>query len=139
MARMKTALDIIQLWFIYFAASFLKAFGNVNVKHLKIPEKHRGPHETPSRAACLRPLIYVVYFFNIWLVWSNIRNSSWMQERQKNLLKYSDFTELKKITNRIYSICSNYFSLFFKSFKFRCCSFCFIKKILLTVQVCCLF
>ena len=62
MARMKTALDIIQLWFIHFAASFFKVLGNVNVKHLKIPEKHCGPHETPSRAtcgprvACLRPL-----------------------------------------------------------------------------------
>jgi len=44
---MKTALGIIQLWFISFAASFFKAFGNVKVKHLKIPEKHRGPHETP--------------------------------------------------------------------------------------------
>jgi len=47
MARMETALGIIQLWFIYFAASFFKALGKVNVKHLKIPEKHRGPHETP--------------------------------------------------------------------------------------------
>jgi len=38
MARMKTALGIIQLWFIYFAASFFKALGNVNVKYLIIPE-----------------------------------------------------------------------------------------------------
>jgi len=39
MARMKTALGIIQLWFKYFAASFFKALGNVNVKYLKISEK----------------------------------------------------------------------------------------------------
>jgi len=44
---MKTALGIIQLWLIYFAASFFKALGNVNVKYLKIPDKHRGPHKTP--------------------------------------------------------------------------------------------
>jgi len=31
-------MGIIQLWFIYFAASFFKALGNVNVKYLKIPE-----------------------------------------------------------------------------------------------------
>jgi len=34
-----------------------------------------------------------------------------MQIRQKNLLKYTDFTELKRITSRIYSNCSNYSSL----------------------------
>jgi len=63
MGEMKTALDIIQFWFVYFAASFFKAFGNVLVKYLKIPEKHRGLHKTLSRdtrgprAACLRPLV----------------------------------------------------------------------------------
>ena len=40
---MKTASGIIQFWFNYFAASFFKAFGNVNVNYLKIPKKHRGP------------------------------------------------------------------------------------------------
>jgi len=53
MAKLKTPLGIIQLWFIYSAASFFKALGNVNVKYLKIPEKHRRPHaarvfETPG-------------------------------------------------------------------------------------------
>jgi len=52
MARMKTALGIIQLWFIYLVASFFKAPGNVNVKYFKIPEKHCGPHKTPSWATC---------------------------------------------------------------------------------------
>ena len=55
-ARMKSALGIIQLWFIYFAASFFKTLGNANVKYLKIPEKQRGPRDTLWRAACLRPL-----------------------------------------------------------------------------------
>jgi len=35
-----------------------------------------------------------------------------MQRRQENWLKYTDFTELKKVTSRIYSNCWNYFSLF---------------------------
>jgi len=30
---------------------------NVNVNYLKTPKKHRGPHQTPSRATCLRSLI----------------------------------------------------------------------------------
>jgi len=50
----KTAL---QLGFNYFAASFFNALGNVNVNYLKISENHRWPHNTPSRAACLRPLL----------------------------------------------------------------------------------
>ena len=46
----------------------------------------------------------------------------------KNWFKHIiDFTELSKITSRIYSNCSNY-SLFFKFFKFRCCSFCLLKE-----------
>jgi len=47
-------------------------------------------------------------------------------EKAEKLVKIYQFTELKKITRRTYSICSNYYSLFFKSFKFRCCLFCFI-------------
>jgi len=35
-----------------------------------------------------------------------------MQRRQKSWLKYTNLTELKKITSRIYSNCSNYSSLF---------------------------
>jgi len=27
---------------------------NINVNYLKIPQKHRGPHKTPSRVACLQ-------------------------------------------------------------------------------------
>jgi len=65
--------------------------------------------------------------------------TAWMQRRQKNWFKRADFTELKKITRRIYSNFSKY-SLFFKSNKLRCCSFPFIKKnSQLTEQVCCLF
>jgi len=49
------------------------------------------------------------------------------REGRKNGFKHPDFIELK-ITSRIYSNCSNYSALFFKSFKFRCCSFCFDWK-----------
>jgi len=49
-----------------------------------------------------------------------------VQRRQTNWLKYTDLTELKKITIITYSNCSNY-SFFFKS-KFCCCLFC-LKKI----------
>jgi len=61
-----------------------------------------------------------------------------MQRRQKNWLKYTDCAELKKITIRIYSNCSIYSSIFFKSFKFHCCLFCLVKQILqLTIPVSC--
>jgi len=61
------------------------------------------------------------------------------REGRKFDKKYTDFTELKKITSRYYSNCSIYSSLFLKSLKCRCCLFCFIKNVQLTVQVCCLF
>ena len=38
-AGTKSALGIIQLWFNYFAASFFKVIGKVNVIYLKIPKK----------------------------------------------------------------------------------------------------
>jgi len=67
-------------------------------------------------------------FFQYMVWYGPTSETAWMQRRQKNWLKYIDFTELKKITSRIYSGCSNYTSRFFKSFKYRCCSFCFIKR-----------
>ena len=71
-----------------------------------------------------RPSVFFQHMF-----WYGPKSeTAWMQRRQKNWLKYTDFTELKKVTSRIYSRWSNHSSLFFKSFKFRCCSFCFIKK-----------
>jgi len=74
------------------------------------------------------------------MVWHSPKSeTASMQRRQKNWLKYTDFTELKKVTSRIHSNCSNYSFVFFTFFKFRCCSFCFIKTLQLTVQVCCLF
>ena len=48
----KTALGIIRFWFSYFAASFFKALGNVNVNYLKILRKHRWPHKTRWPDAC---------------------------------------------------------------------------------------
>jgi len=43
-AGTKPALDIIQLWFSFFAASIFKALDKANVNYLKYPKKHRGPH-----------------------------------------------------------------------------------------------
>ena len=46
------SVGIIQLWFIYFVASFFNALASGNVKYLKIPEKPRGPHKTLSGTTC---------------------------------------------------------------------------------------
>ena len=46
-----------------------------------------------------------------------------MHIRQKYWLKYTDCAELRKIT------ITNCLIIFFKSFKFHCCSFCLIKKV----------
>jgi len=68
MAGTKTALGIIRLWFNYFAASFFKALGNVNVNHLKIPKKHRGLHKRSSRATC-GPRVWDPWFWRFWPVY----------------------------------------------------------------------
>ena len=52
-----------------------------------------------------------------------------MQRRQKNWLKYTDFTELKKITIRIYSDCSNAISCFSSHFNFVAVRFVSLRKI----------
>ena len=51
-----------------------------------------------------------------------------MHRRQKNWLENTDFTELKKITSRIYSSGSNHY-LFFTSLKFVAVRFVSSKKI----------
>jgi len=75
------------------------------------------------------------------LVWSSYRKSFYADKAEK-LIKICRFYRAEEVTSRIYSNCSNYSSLFFKSFKFRCCSFVSSKKKLqlsVIVQVCCLF
>jgi len=51
-----------------------------------------------------------------------------MQRRQKNQLKYTDCAELKKITNRIYSNCLIYSSLFSNPLNFIAAHFVKIYK-----------
>jgi len=51
-------------------------------------------------------------FFQVMDWWGPASETAWMQRSQTHWLKYTDFTELKKITRRIYSNCSNYSSLF---------------------------
>ena len=88
------------------------------------------PHKLCRFTSSLHALLvqhFLVNFFNIMVWYGPTSETAWMQRKQKNWLKYTDFTDLKKITIKIYSNCSNW-SLFFKSFNFCCCSLCFIKK-----------
>ena len=52
----------------------------------------------------------------------------WMQRRQKNWLKYTDLTELTKITSRICQNFSNYSSLFSSPSSFVAVRFVSLKK-----------
>jgi len=70
--------------------------------------------------------IYIVYFFNIWFWYGLTSETAWMQRRQKNWLKHTDFTELKKITVELtqtvriilyFSSPSNFVAVRFVSFK----------------------
>jgi len=106
LAGTKTALGIIQLWLNYFAASFFKALGNVNVNYLKIPEKHRGPHKTPSRASCC-PRVWdpcCSCMYDQLLMWHNAAYSVYYTQREGsarlwNARAYSRSTLLKVYTN----------------------------------------
>ena len=84
------------------------------------------------------------------LVWSTIRNSV-DAEKVEKLVKIYWFFNLLKLIKLFFSFLqvfelfffsspSDYSSLFFKSFKFHCCSFCLIKKKLqIPALVCCLY
>ena len=101
------------------------------------PLPHKLCSFTSSLCTCPASSASTVYsvFFRHMVWYGPTSETAWMLRRQKKWLKYTEFIELKKITSRIYSNCSNYCSPFFKSFKFPCCSFYFIQKILqLTVQ-----
>ena len=82
---------------------------------------------------------YGVFFqYMVWCGPTSV--TAWMQRKQKNWLKCTDFTELKKITSRINSNTSNFSSLFFKSIKLVAVRFVWLKNNLqLNVPVCCLF
>jgi len=83
-------------------------------------------HQVYVHALLVQHLLHVFFQHMVW--YAPTSESVWMQRRQKNWLKYTDFTELKKVTIRIYSKCLIYSSLLPMSFKFYCCSFCLIKK-----------
>jgi len=94
------------------------------------PLPHKICRFTPSLCSLHALLVQHLYceFFQH-MVWNGPTSETvWIQRRQKNWLKYTDFTELKKITSRVYSNCTNYSSLFSILSNFRCCSFCFNKK-----------
>jgi len=96
-------------------------------------KKHSHTNSAVSRQVYMHALLVQhlqsvsVYFFNNDLVCSKIRKSLDV-EKAENQLKYTNCAEIKKITIRIYSNCMIYSSLFFKSFKSHCCSFCLIEK-----------
>jgi len=70
---------------------------------------------------------YTVCFFNIWF--GVVQHQKQLRYRESRQIDWniSIYTKLKKITSKIYSNFPNYYSLFFKSLKFRCCSF-YLKK-----------
>ena len=88
--------------------------------------------------ALLAQHLYKVFFQHM-VSYSPTSETVWMQRRQKKWLKYTNFTELKKITSRIYSNCSNFSSLFSSPSNFVAVRFVSLKTVQLTVQVCCLF
>ena len=91
---------------------------------------------TPKQTAASRQVYvhgllvehYIVYFFKIWFGVVHHQKQLEYRESRKIDLNISIYTKLKKITSRIYSNFPNYSSLFFKSLKFRCCSFYFKKQ-----------
>ena len=74
------------------------------------------PHKLCSFTSSYLHALIVQYLYNVFvqcMVWHGpTPETAWMQRRQKNWRKYTDFTELKKITSRIFSNFSNYSSLF---------------------------
>jgi len=95
------------------------------------PLPHKLCQFTSSLCSLHTLLVQRLYgeFFQHMVWYGPTPETVWMQRRQKKWLKHTDFTELKKITSRIYSNFSNYSSVFFKSFKYRCCSFSFFKTV----------
>ena len=89
-------------------------------KNAHSKQRKATPTQTAvSRQVYVRALIvqhqYSVFFQE--MVWYGpTSETAWMQRRQKNWLKYTNFTELKKIISRIYPNCSNdsfsYFQVF---------------------------
>ena len=107
--------------------SYVVKLGN----HAHSKKRRTIPHKlcsfTSSLCACPASSASIECIFSIYyLVWSKIRKFI-CREGRKKWLKYTEWSELKKITIRIYSYCSIYSSLFFMSFQFRCCSFCLIE------------
>jgi len=92
------------------------------------------PRQVYTHAVLVQDLYIIIFQYMVW--YGPTSETAWIQRKLKNWLKYTNFTELKKITSRIYSNCSNHSSPFFTSFKFRCYSFCFIKKIAFKLQKC---
>jgi len=70
--------------------------------------------------------IYIVYFLVYGLVWSNIRNSLDAEKEKKLIKKYRFYRAEEDNQLNLLKLFKSF--SFFTSLKFRCCSFCFIKK-----------
>jgi len=88
-------------------------------KHARSVQRKATPAQTPtvSCQVCVHVLLvqhlYSVFFqLSVW--YGPTSEPGWVQRRHKYWSKYADFMELKKITSRIYSNCSNYSSFLFK-------------------------
>jgi len=92
------------------------------------PLLHKLCSFTSSLCACLASSASeeCIYQYMIW--YGPKSEQVHMQKFQKNWIKYTDCEELKRKPLEFTQNCLIYCFLFFKSFKFVCCSFCFIKK-----------
>jgi len=118
--------------------------------HSKVIRLGKNAHSkqrktTPSQTLAVSRQAYVHAFLVQHLYGAFFQHMIWYGPTSETALcredrKYdqicADFAELKKITSRIYSNYSIHSSLFLKSLKCRCCLFCFINNVQLTVQMC---
>jgi len=75
-------------------------------------KKHSHTNSAVSRDVYVHPLL-VQHLWSVFLhymIWYGPKSENvYMQERQKNWLKYTNCAELKNLTIRIYSDCSIYY------------------------------
>ena len=127
------------VWQVLLVSSLLSGLASMCTTNREKPFPHKLSSFMSSLCACPASSASTECIFPTYdLLWSKIRKSLDAQKAE-NWLKYTYCAKLK-ITVGIYSNCLIFILFFSRSFEFRCCLFCLIKKILqLTVQVSCLF
>jgi len=105
-----------------------------------LPHKLCSSRQVYVHALLVQHLYRPSVFFQHMVWYGPTSETAWMHRRQKNWLKYTDCTELKIVSSRIYSNCSIYSSLFSSPSNLLLFVLFDQRKILwLAVQVCCLF